>query len=302
MFAGCLDDFHGVTADFFIHMHFADGLLAVDDFLRGCNRCQGVDGMLLLQAMEHGDFLLHLRIAQAQTHQETVQLRFGERKRAFVVNGVLRGNEQKGRSQIVIDAVGRDLPFRHRLEQRRLRPRRGAIDFVRQNNLGKERAGPELKVCRLGVEHRTAGDIARQKVGCALDAFERTADAAGQGAGQHGLGHAGHVLQQDMPFREISRERENNLRPLADDHLLDVVNNPAGDGCDRRPARFPHGGVLEFWDANGGRGRGVEPGFCPAIRAYDLLPDQIIGMLDMLSARKANAFGHGRSLTEASQS
>ena len=92
---------------------------------------------------------------------------------------------------------------------------------------------------RLLIEDRSAGDVGRQQVGRALNPLERAAHAAGERPGQHRLGDAGHVLQQDVPFAEPSDERQNELLPLADDRLLDV-----GDDLLRRLIDIRHGGLL----------------------------------------------------------
>ena len=162
MIAGRLDELDNVTADFFVRMHRAHSPLAFEHFRRGGDRFEVVDGMPQLQPLQHGDLRFLLRIAQAQPHQKPVQLRLRQRKRPFVINRVLGGDEKKGRRQIIIDAVGGDFLFRHRLQQRGLRAGRGAVDFIGQHDLGEERAGPELEVGGLGIENGTARDIVGQ--------------------------------------------------------------------------------------------------------------------------------------------
>ena len=92
---------------------------------------------------------LHARIAQAEADQEAVELGLGQRKRAFVVDRVLRGDHQERRLELVRRAVDRDAALGHRLQQRRLRARRGAVDLVGQHDLGEDRAGAELELGRL---------------------------------------------------------------------------------------------------------------------------------------------------------
>ena len=175
------------------------------------------------------------RIAQAETHQEAVELGLGQRERAFVVDRVLRGDHQEWRRQHMGHAIDRDARLGHRLEQRGLGPRRRAVDFVGQQQLGKDRTRPEFELGRLLIEDRTSGHVGRQQVGRALNAFEGTADAARQRPGEHRLGHARHVLQQNVPLREPGHQRQNQLSALADDHLLDV-----GDNAFRRLVGIKH--------------------------------------------------------------
>ncbi len=155
-----------------------------------------------------------------------------------MINRVLGGDEKEGRRQIIIDAVGGDFPLGHRLQQGGLRARRGAVDFVGQHDLGKERAGAELEIGGLGIENGAAGDVVGQEIGRALDAFEGAAEAAGQGAGQHGLGHARHVLQQHVPFGQKRDQSQDDLIAFADDDFLDIVNNAVGQGRGRGRTRL----------------------------------------------------------------
>ena len=77
--------------------------------------------------------------------QEPVELRFGERIRPFLLDRVLRGHHEERLLQLV-DRAGRgDRAFLHRFEQGRLRLRRGAVDFVGQQELGEDRPRPELE-------------------------------------------------------------------------------------------------------------------------------------------------------------
>ena len=70
-------------------------------------------------------------------------------------------------------ATGRDASFLHGFEHGRLRFRRGPIDFIRQHDVGKDRARQKAELffaCRL-IRHDDfrAGDIARHQIGRELD-------------------------------------------------------------------------------------------------------------------------------------
>ena len=67
--------------------------------------------------------------------QEAVELRLGQRERALELDRVLRREHEERLGQRVRLAVDGDLPLLHRLEQRRLRLRRRAVDLV-----GEERS------------------------------------------------------------------------------------------------------------------------------------------------------------------
>ena len=81
---------------------------------------------------------------------------------------------RNGAGSGVRDAVDRDLPLGHRLEQRRLRLRRRPVDLVDEQDVGEDRAGAELEVARLLVVDREPGDVGRLQVGRALDARSRS--------------------------------------------------------------------------------------------------------------------------------
>lgn len=84
-------------------------------------------------------FLL-VRISDGDADQEAVHLRFGQRKRAFEVDGILRGQHEKGTRQGACDAVHRHLALLHRFKERRLRARASAFYSIRQHDL--RRQGP----------------------------------------------------------------------------------------------------------------------------------------------------------------
>ncbi len=274
-------------------MHGPHGALAVQHVLGGGDDLEVVNGMAQLVLLQHGDFRLRLRVAQMQADQEPVQLRLRQGKGPLVVNRVLGGDEKEGRGQIIIDAVGGDLAFGHGFEQGGLGARGGAVDFVGQDDLGEERAGAELELGRLRVEDGAAGDVVGQEVGGALQAFEGAAEAAGQGAGQHGFGHARNVLQQDVPLGQEGDQGPDNLVALADDDLPDIVNNTAGKGRDGRGARLAPGGVLLLGDPDFREGGRVQAGFGAAVGADHLAPGHFLGKFQVLAARDTSASGHG---------
>ena len=55
--------------------------------------------MAALEHLQHLDLFVHARIAEAQTNEEAVELGLRQGERAFVVDRVLRGHDQKRRRQ-----------------------------------------------------------------------------------------------------------------------------------------------------------------------------------------------------------
>ena len=113
-----------------------------------------------------------------------------------------------------------------------MRARRGAVDLIGQQHVGKRGALQKLKLAALLVEDRHAGDVVGQQVGGALEALETDAQAGGQRAGKHRLADAGHILQQHVPIAQQRYQQQLDHIALADDHTLDIIADLAGKGLD----------------------------------------------------------------------
>ena len=85
---------------------------------------------------QHAPFRFDVGIADIDLQQETVELRFGQRIGAFLLQRILRGQHMERTRQIVTLARHRHMPLLHRLQQRGLRARAGAVDFVRHQQAG----------------------------------------------------------------------------------------------------------------------------------------------------------------------
>ena len=223
MLAAAADQLDDVPAELVVDADRPHRLLALDDLVGRDHGLEVVDRVLELEPGEHRRLLLGRRIAEIEADQEPVELGLGQAgtsPRGPRGSGS-RSTRNGGVRSYVVPST-ETLPLGHRLQERRLGPRRGPVDLVGQDDLREDRAGPELELGRLRVEDRGAGDVRRQQVGRALHPLERRPDAAGQGPREHRLGHARHVLEQDVPLGEIGDQRQDDLLPLADDDLLDV--------------------------------------------------------------------------------
>src|SRR5439155_25684060 len=84
------------------------------------------------------DLLLPRNVTEAELERKTIHLRFRQRVGPSKFDRVLSGDDKKQVGQgppLTIDA---DLSFPHRFEQGRLRARRGAVDFISQQNIGED--------------------------------------------------------------------------------------------------------------------------------------------------------------------
>ena len=133
-----------------------------------------------------------------------------------------------------------------------------AVDFVRQQYLGEDRSGSKFELGGLGIENRRTGDIVGKQVRCALHAVEAATDAGRQSTGENGLGNAGDIFQQDVSFGKIGDQGNHDFLPLADDDLLDIVDDPLGDRGDDAhsgdvfllPAMFSVPSFMTEWSTN----------------------------------------------------
>ena len=84
------------------------------------------------------------RKTQRAHEREAVELALGQRERARAAERVLRRYEEEGLGQLMGRAVDGRLPLLHRLEQRGLRARRRAVDFVDEHDVVEDRPRAEV--------------------------------------------------------------------------------------------------------------------------------------------------------------
>src|SRR5262245_61446558 len=124
------------------------------------------------------NFCLHLahRIVHVYAQHEAIELRFRQRVGALELARVLRSDDQEVVGQTEHRALDAHLALLHRLEQRGLRLRAGAIDLIDQQHVGEQRAGMEHEGTLLLLEYVHADDVARHEIGSALDTLELTTE------------------------------------------------------------------------------------------------------------------------------
>jgi hypothetical protein len=132
----------------------------------------------------------------------------------------------------------RDRAFAHRLEQRGLRLRRGAVDLVGEHDVREDRSALELELLHTALfgDHVRAHDIGGHQVGRELHAREVRVDGLGERAHEHRLAEAGHAFEECVAAAEEAHENAFDDRFLADDHGADLFAESAevlredGDG------------------------------------------------------------------------
>ena len=122
-------------------------------------------------AFDDVDLFLERGIVHFDIEHEPVQLSFGQRIGALLLNGVLRGQDKERRRQRIALARHGDRLFLHGLEQSGLGLGGGAVYFISQYDIGEDRAFDELELAVL-VEYFGPGDVGGHQVGSELYAVE----------------------------------------------------------------------------------------------------------------------------------
>ena len=160
---------------------------------------------------------------------EAVFLRLGQRIGALVLDRVLRREDGKVRRKRMRVAVDRHPPLLHGLEQRGLRFRGGAVDFIGEQKGGEDRPFDEDELVLLHVENARAGDVGGHEIGGELDAVELAPEHPRERAHEQRFGDTGHALDERVVAGEDGDERLIDHVLLADD---DFAHFGAGTGED----------------------------------------------------------------------
>ena len=161
-----------------------------------------------------------------------------------MLDGILRGQHHERLRQLVRVVVHGHLRFVHGFQQRRLRLRRRAIDFVRQDDVGENRSGLEIESLLDLIEDAGAHHVGGQQVRSKLDALERAVEGVRQRLRQRRLAHARHVFDQQVALGEQCHDREADDFILAANHARNGIlqlRDLVGRGCGHRlkiPVRF----------------------------------------------------------------
>ena len=120
----------------------------------------------------------------------------------------------------------------HRLEQGRLRLRRGAIDLVGEQHVREHRPAreDELALAVLLEQHARAGDVGRHQVDGELDAVEAQVQRLPERAHDQRLAGTRHALDEHVPAGEQAMRISSITSALADDRLAPARLRMLGEG------------------------------------------------------------------------
>ena len=173
------------------------------------------------------DFLLlaDTRIMQPMAKKEAVKLRLGQLECAALLDRILRRDHEERRGQRQRAIADRDAAFLHRFEQRALNFRRGAVDFIGEQQVRENRPLMRAKFTLRLIENLRADDVRRQQVDGELHAAELHVDRAGEAIDEQRFRQPRHPLQKQMSAREQRDEQPLDHRILPDDHLRHALTH-----------------------------------------------------------------------------
>ena len=130
------------------------------------------DRLAPVAAGEQLALALAVRIAERDAHQEAIELRLGQGIGAELVGRVLGRDDEERHRQRARLALDRDLVLFHRLEQRALRLRPGAVDLVGEEHVREHRPGVKNERFLGPLVDADADQVRRHQVGGELGARE----------------------------------------------------------------------------------------------------------------------------------
>ena len=133
-------------------------------------RCGGAGGFTGNAAL-----FFHRRVIDRNQEHKAVQLRLGQRIGALLLNRVLRSQHKERLRERAVLTTGGHAMFLHGLQQRTLRLGRRPVNFVRQNDVGKDWALYKFKLPSTSLtvlQNLRTRDVAGHQVGRKLDPVE----------------------------------------------------------------------------------------------------------------------------------
>ena len=168
---------------------------------------------------------LPVGIAERNPHQEAVHLGLRQGVSAELVVRVLGGDHEERRGQGAGFAFDRDLFFLHRLQEGALGLGTGAVDFVGQQHLCKDRPRVKHKGLLAALEDGNARQVAGHQVGGELHPRELQTEGARQRVGQGGLAHPRDVFDQQVSAGQQAGHAVLDLGGFAHQHRVKLIEN-----------------------------------------------------------------------------
>jgi hypothetical protein len=124
------------------------------------------------------------------------------------------------------DIAGGHGAFLHRFEQCRLRLRSRAVDFVGEDEVGKDGSRMKAHALRAAIirlDHHGSDDVARHQVWSELDAGVFQVQDSGKGPQQGGFAQPGDAFEQHVSAGEQADDNAIHHFLLTDDDFGDFL-------------------------------------------------------------------------------
>ena len=239
MLAGALDDVDDVFQEDIGNVNLVNSLGGRDEVL-GCTdgfsadevkfrfgNCAAVflrDAEFEVPA-EDFFFFVRCRVVQPMAEHEAVELGFGELEGSGLLDGVLSRDDEKRGGQGKGFRSESDFALLHRFEKRALDLGSSAVDFVGEEEVGKDGAFMSPEGAGLLVEDLRADDVGRKKVDGELNAPEIEMEGFRHRVDQEGLGEAGHPFEEKVAGSEEGDEGSFDNDILSDDNFAGAVSD-----------------------------------------------------------------------------
>ena len=150
---GSVDDIDDISPDAFVEINEVDVLGCVNEIGRCCDGSRH-DLLFVGHSVEDFFFFFDGRITDDNFHHETVDLCFWQSISAFLINRVLRGDDEEWSWQSKGGFTDGDLFFLHGFEESRLNLCGCAVDLIGENEIGEDGSffGVE-RACILTIGH-----------------------------------------------------------------------------------------------------------------------------------------------------
>ncbi len=217
---------HRVARDLLGDHHLSHQLLKLQDVVARQNALRRWT-VISRRPRDHGHFIVFTQVLDDDVEHEAIELGLGQRIGALELDRILRREHEERTLERIGPAGGGDVVLLHRLEQRRLRLRRRAVDLVGEDDLREDRPLHEPQPARAPffVEDLGAGDVRRHQIRRELDPLEVEMQDVGERLDEERLGQTGHAGDQTMTAGEERNQHLLDHFVLADDDLAQLGEN-----------------------------------------------------------------------------
>ena len=207
----------GVFNDIIWHRHATDSLLE-GNYLLGRKQLLRVNRMVGRSLANNIHLFFERRVVEADIEHKTVELSFRQRIGAFLLDGVLCCEDKERVRQRIGSTCNGDGMLLHSFEKGGLSLGWCTVDFVSEDNTGKDWTFHEAELPVL-VKNFATGDIGWHKVGSELYAVEREAHCLSQSIDHKGLCQTGYSKKQTMTTSENRQQKAVDCLMLANNNF-----------------------------------------------------------------------------------